>query len=243
VIRDPIGLCTREVRSAAGGELLVLPRVEALVVAGRGAGGSSVLAGLDEGPDVGRLEARAIELEIDGLRAHRRGSPASRIHWPTVARTGELVERRLVAGGDTAPLVVLDASRPSSADALDAAVRAAASLCWHLSRAGGCAVLLPGDRRPAQVEPERGWPQVHARLALVEPVGSPPPITAAHRAGAVFWVSARSAPALPAALRGQGARYLVGPAVRGNGAPAFLVASCEGRRFGGRAAGPARRAA
>ncbi|MDX6584140.1 MAG: hypothetical protein QOI10_3324 [Solirubrobacterales bacterium] len=243
VIRDPIGLCTCEVESEDGGELLILPRIEPLVVAGRGAGGSSVLAGLDEGPDVGRLDARAIELEIDGLRPHRQGSPASRIHWPTVARTGELVERRLVAGGDTAPLVVLDAGGPASSDALDLAVRAATSLCWHLSRTGGCAILLPGDRRPSEVEPERGWPQAHARLALVEPVSAPPPLAAVHRAGAVFWVTARARPVLPAAVRSSGVRYLVGPSVRGHGAPAFLVASCEGRRIGGRVANPLRRVA
>ena len=144
----------RAVESADPGELLVLPRIEPVVAAGGGAGGTraSVLAGLESGTAVSQVDARAIELEVDGLRAYRDGSPASRIHWPAFARTGELIERRLVAGADAAPLVVLDATRPESPEALDAAVRAAGSLCWHLARRGGCGMLLPDDRRPTEVE-------------------------------------------------------------------------------------------
>ncbi|HEY8002091.1 MAG TPA: DUF58 domain-containing protein [Solirubrobacterales bacterium] len=245
VVRDPIGLFTRVVSSDQIPELLVLPRIDAVVVAGRGAGGSSVLAGLEDGGAAGRLDSRAIELEVDGLRAYREGSPASRIHWPAVARTGELIERRLVAGADTAPLVVLDASRPSSPEALDAAVRAAASLCWHLAQAGGCGLLLPGDRRAAELETElRGWGQAHARLALVEEARTAPGLARAQRAGAVFWVTARSHPALPTGLRtASGPRYLVGPSVSGRGNPALLVSGCEGRRIGARASRPLERAA
>jgi uncharacterized protein (DUF58 family) len=245
VVRDPLGMRTRVAVSEDGGDLLVLPRIEPLVVAGRGSAGSSVLAGLDDGAGAGQLDARAIELEVDGLRAHREGSPASRIHWPTVARTGELVERRLVAGADTAPLVVVDAGSPASEGALDLAVRAATSLSWHLSQAGGCALLLPGDRRPSEIEADlRGWPQAHTRLALVEAGRVPPTLGPMQRAGAVFWVTARERPALPAAIRaGSGARYLVGPLVRGTGQPTFLAAGCEGRRIGARSAGVARRAA
>jgi uncharacterized protein (DUF58 family) len=245
VVRDPLGMRTREAVSDDGGELLVLPRIEPLVVAGRGSAGASVLAGLDDGPGAGRLDARAIELEVDGLRAHREGSPASRIHWPTVARTGELVERRLVAGADTAPLVVVDAGRPASEHALDLAVRAATSLCWHLAQEGGCALLLPGARRPSEIEADlRGWAQAHTRLALVDAGRVSPALGPLQRAGAVVWVTARERPVLPAAVRaGSGARYLVGPLVHGSGRPAFLVAGCEGRRLGARTAGAVRRAA
>ena len=244
-VRDPLGLCTRVVVSDTATEMLVLPRIDPVLVAGRGAGGSSELAGLEDGGAGGQLDARAIELEIDGLRPYRQGSPASRIHWPAVARTGELIERRLVSGADSAPLVVLDGSQPASGAALDAAVRAAGSLCRHLAEAGGCAILLPGDRRPAQVEPElRGWAQVHARLALVERTGAAPVLAPAQRSGAVFWVTARARPSLPAALRtASGPRYLVGPSVGGRGIPTLLVSGCEGRRIGARASAPAERAA
>ena len=93
----------------------------------------------------------AAELDLEGLRPYRQGTPASRIHWPAVARSGEMLERRLSADGDTAPLVVLDASRTPTEEALDHAVRAAASLCLHLARRGGCALLLPGCGRAASL--------------------------------------------------------------------------------------------
>jgi uncharacterized protein (DUF58 family) len=202
--------------------------------------GAGLVAGIEEGAASGRLDARAIELEVDGLRAYREGSPASRIHWPAVARTGDLIERRMVAGADAAPLVVLDASRPADDAALDAGVRAAGSLCWHLARAGGCGILMPGDRRPTEVESElRGWPTVHARLALVEAETAAPALAQARRLGSVFWVTARFNPALPAPLRaGTGPRYLVGPHVAGRGIPTLVVSGCEGRRVGARSTRP-----
>jgi uncharacterized protein (DUF58 family) len=240
VVRDPLGLRTRTVESAERPELIVLPRIDPVVVGGRGAVGAGLVAGIEEGAAPGRLDARAIELEVDGLRAYREGSPASRIHWPAVARTGDLIERRMVAGADAAPLVVLDASRPADEAALDAAVRAAGSLCWHLAHAGGCGILMPGDRRPTEVESElRGWPTVHARLALVEAASTAPALGQARRLGSVFWVTARANPALPAPLRaGAGPRYLVGPRVAGRGIPTLTVSGCEGRRVGARSTRP-----
>ena len=237
-VSDPLGLWSRAVESEDPGELLVLPRIEPVLTAGRGAGGRrpSTLAGLEDGAAASKLDARAIELEVDGLRAYREGSPASRIHWPAVARTGELLERRLIAGADAAPLVVLDASQPEASDALDTAVRAAASLCVHLASAGGAAALLPGDRRPAEIEPDLlSWPAVHVRLALVEAGGPPPPVSRTIRSGAVFWVTAAANPTLPQALRSGGApRYVVAPSRPSVAAPAFTVAGCDGRLAGAR---------
>jgi uncharacterized protein (DUF58 family) len=237
-VRDHLGLWRRTVASEDPGEVLVLPRVEPVLTAGRGAGGSrpSALAGLEDGAAASKLDARAIELEVDGLRAYREGSPASRIHWPAVARTGELIERRLVAGADAAPLVVLDASAPASEEGLDAAVRAAASLCVHLAGTGGCAALLPGDRRPTEIEADlRTWAHVHARLALVESGGPPPPVSRTIRSGSVFWVTAATRPALPQALRTAVApRYVVAPSAGAGDRAAFTVAGCDGRLFGTR---------
>ena len=244
-IHDPLRLWVRALESHEPGELLILPRIHPVIVDGRGAGGSRL--GMRAGAAVGAgsgADAHAIELEVDGLRAYREGSPASRIHWPAVARTGELVERRLVAGADSAPLVALDSSRPAGAAELDAAVRAAASLCIHLAARGGCAALLPGDRRPTEVEPElRGWPHLHARFALVEPA-PPPVLSGAPRGGAVFWVTARARPALPAPLRAAGpaGRYLVAPAGARGGRPSFAVGGCEGFSFA-KGARPPREAA
>ena len=235
-LRDPLGLYCRAIESDPPGDLLVLPRIEPVIIAGRGAGGAwpSLLGGVEEGAAASRLDARAIELEVDGLRAYRDGSPASRIHWPAVARTGELIERRLIAGADAAPLVVLDATRPAGSDALDAAVRAAASLCVHLAGRGGCGALLPGDRRPTEVEPDlRAWQHLHARFAVVEAGGPLPVLSRAPRSGSVFWVTAQASPRVPAQLRGAigGQGFLVSPAGSGS-RPVFAVGGCEGRPLG-----------
>src|SRR4051812_44918909 len=214
VVRDPLGLCVREVRGSDSDEVLVLPRVEPVQAAGGGsAAGASPHAG--SGARLRpRIEGSAAELEIDGLRPYREGAPASRIHWPTVARSGEVLERRLVADLDSAPLVVMDAAQPASDEALDAAVRAAASLCVELARSGGCSLLLPGERRPVALGPDLGaWPHAHARLALVQPGPAVAPAGRAPRTGGIFWVTAASARRPPRALArlAAGARYLGSP--------------------------------
>ena len=240
-VRDPLGLHERRLESADPGECLVLPRIEPVLAAGRGAdaGRGSVLAGVEDGNGQSPLDLRAIELEVDGLRRYREGTPASRIHWPSVARNGELIERRLIS--DSVPLIVLDAWRPDSDEALDRAVRAAGSLAFQIAAAGGCGLLLPAERRPAELDSGlANWPSVHARLALVEASASAPTPTRALRSGAVFWVAARAAAKLPKLLEaGSAPRYLVvpaaGPAARVRGPLAFTVSGCDGIKLRARA--------
>jgi uncharacterized protein (DUF58 family) len=238
VIRDPLRLDAVERDGGDHEELLVLPRIEPVEpVRAGGAGAGIRQAGVGEHGVAGRrLDASSAQLDIDGLRPYREGAPASRIHWPTVARTGDMLERRLVADLDSAPLVVLDASSPASEDALDAAVRAAGSLCVHLARAGGCAILLPGERRPTEVGTGLGgWPQVHARLALVEAEDGVSAGARAPRGGTVFWVCAAGPRHLPRPLRRltAAARYRVGPAPLPGYRAVFTVAGCTGQLLDG----------
>ena len=237
-IADPLGLAAREIRSDPA-ELLVLPRVEAPTGMGdRHSGGAGAQT------DGSALAVQGAELELDSLRPYREGAPASRIHWPTVARSGVMMERRLVADSDSRPLVVLDTRRPASEEALDAAVRAAASLTVHLARQGGCSLLLPGDRRPTEVDPElRSWPQLHVRLALAEAGDNAPFAGRLERLGAILWVTAMAAAAAPPGLAraAAGARFLVTPAPIEGRSAAFAVAGCQGYKIGARSSG--RRAA
>jgi uncharacterized protein (DUF58 family) len=232
-IRDPLRIYSRELVGATGGEVLVLPRIEPVTAPGGGGAGAGEQGGLGVDPGVlgRRLDASLAELEIDGLRPYRDGAPASRIHWPTVARRGEMLERRLVAELDSAPLIVLDPSAPSGEEALDKAVRAAASLTVHLAEHGGCAILLPGDRRPIELGHDlHGWSSVHARLALVEP--GPPPSAASlgPRGGAVMWVTGADLRQAPRALERlpAAARIVVLPSVLPGVRPLFEVAGCTG---------------
>src|SRR4051794_7298931 len=229
-IRDPLGLAARTLSSEPA-EVLVLPRVEPLGIDAHG-----VTSGL--GREASRLSAHAAELELDSLRPYREGAPASRIHWPTVARRGEMVERRLIADVDLRPLVVVDPRRPPSEQALDKAVRAAASLCVHLAETQGCSLLLPGDRRASDIEPDlRSWAPLHARLALIEADDQAPVAGRIERAGAVFWVAAGALGPPPGIARAAAAlRFLVTPAVIEGQRPEFTVAGCGVHRLGRRGA-------
>jgi uncharacterized protein (DUF58 family) len=170
-------------------------------------------------------------MELDVLRPYRPGAPATRIHWPTLARTGELMERRFVADPRARPLIVVDSHEPVGERELDAAVRAAASLAYHLARHGGCAILLPNDRRPTLLRQDmRSFAEVHARLALLEPASSFPALARRPGAGPVVWVTASHAvPSLPARM---GAGWIVAPHPLAAGAPAeFRVGGCIGQRL------------
>ncbi|CAN5459213.1 hypothetical protein BH10ACT11_BH10ACT11_02280 [soil metagenome] len=169
-ISDPLQLWSRSLRTREAAELLVVPRtfeVEVPHLAGQGRAGRGGRRATQAVSNAGR-DAAAVDFEIDGVRSYREGTPASRIHWPSVARGGEVVERRLIAGSDSLPLLVLDAAAPIDEESLDRAVRAAASLCLAFCRNRGCAVLLPGARRSTELDQRLGrWPEVLQRLAVV----------------------------------------------------------------------------
>ena len=119
-------------------------------------------------------------------------------------------------------------------------MRAAASLCVHLARAGGCALLLPGDRRPTVLEPTLvGWPHLHVRLALVDDRAGAERRRAGRRAaGPLLYVAARHPARAPRALSHAvgGGRYLIVPG--GDGLPERVPGERRTeRRAGGRARG------
>jgi uncharacterized protein (DUF58 family) len=186
-------------------ELLVLPRTERVRWA-PGAGEKwRRAAGTASVEPLGATE-------VDGLRPYRHGTPASRIHWPALARGAGLLERRLRADTDSRPLVVVDARGGGPPEHLDAAVRAAASLVLELGGRVGCGLLLPGEHRPLEVEPDlTAWPIAQARLALVEggPDTRAPGLAPGARSAQVVYVAATPMGRLPAGLAAAGVRVAV----------------------------------
>jgi uncharacterized protein (DUF58 family) len=222
VLRDPFGLAQRVIGGARVDEVLVLPRVLPV----------RATAGVGEGVTAHARAAliAAAETEIDGLREHREGSPASRIHWPTVARGAGLMERKLISEADSRPLVVLDPRAPASQDALDAAVRAAASLTVHFARRSGCGLVLPGDRRALTIDADLlAWPQAHVRLALMGDTAGPALSAAQNRRGLVVFVAARVVDRPPRGLgRTPGGCLLVVPGAIAGRRAVLEVAGCHG---------------
>jgi uncharacterized protein (DUF58 family) len=233
VLRDPLELARAVVRGGGAQELLVLPRTTPVAFGG-GRG--------DDGRSAHGLAALlgAAPTDVDGVQPYREGTPASRIHWPSLARGVGLMERRLRVESDARPLVVLDARADgddvASRHDLDLAVRAAASLTLALARAGGCALLLPGDRKPAAIDEDlSGWSHAHVRLALVQGgAASPSPALSATglRRGALLYISARRIERLPTAARAiaRGDAVVVVPGKLDGREPLFGVAGCSGYR-------------
>lgn len=148
-VRDDLGLFWRRLSSGEPRVVLVLPAPAKVEDGGRGSG-SDPLG----------------DPEPDGLRSYSRGTPASRIHWPSVARGGEWQERHIITAPRGAPLVIVDLAGAPSEAAVDWALRAAAGRIYELARAGGCRVLLPGERVPTQVgNVAASWQAIHRRLA------------------------------------------------------------------------------
>jgi uncharacterized protein (DUF58 family) len=253
IVRDPLDLARVQTQGSGPGQpLLVLPRTEPVrwLTADRG----RRFELLDGHASSDALAA----VDIDGLRAYRPGTPASRIHWPAAARGAGLIERRLRADGDARPLVVLDArflaapapgtpalSGPPAAR-LDAAVRAAASLVLEFARGGGCGLLLPGEQRPTAIDRELiSWPAAYARLAVVSggPGARAPALgNPGARLGPVVYVAAEPPARLGATLATSRNAVLVVPreelvggrprGVRGNMLATLDVSGCRGFALG-----------
>lgn len=243
-VSDPLELARVSTHNdAAPQRILVLPRVEPV----RWRSGERALR--FDGVDGDQASELMAAVDLDGLRPYRVGTPASRIHWPALARGAGLIERRLRADGDNRPLVVLDSRLAgASEELLDAAVRAAASLALDLGRAGGCGLLLPGDQRPTAIDPElKRWPGAYRRLALVTPrasTGTPVLGGMRGRSAPVIYVTPTPSERIAAALTstGSGTTVLVVPdaevvqgrprGVRGRMRATFEVCGCRGFALG-----------
>jgi uncharacterized protein (DUF58 family) len=230
VVRDPLGLWQRRLDSDEPLDLVVLPRVDPVRWAGHGAEPRGQSPGSGHASDAVSRRGGPAQFEVDGLRPYQDGSPASRIHWPAVARTGEMIERRLVAGGEPRPLVVFDPRGAADPAHRERAMRAAASLCVELGRSGGCDLLLPGERRPFTIDPAlRSWPEAHVRIAVSDP-NAAPTLLAALRGSAVLWVTAGRG--LPSSLRGLRAGSFVITPTGSRRVAAFRVSGCFGYPVG-----------
>ncbi len=164
-VSDPLGLArgTRAARHSVG-TLLVLPRTEPVrwLDSGLAPSGTGAPIGLMAGPQT---------IDIAGLREYRPGTPATRIHWPALARGSELLERVFATETDRVPLLAVDprCGNPSAdAPLIDVVVTAAASLTLALATSGGVDLLLPGTPTPLRItESLAGWPAALRALALM----------------------------------------------------------------------------
>jgi uncharacterized protein (DUF58 family) len=130
---DPFGLARVRVRVDGREPLVVLPEVEDLTTPPEAASGASV------GASRARQLLRAGD-EYYTMRGYQQGDDLRRIHWPSVARTGDLMIRQDEATKRAAGVLFVD-NRESSLGqshgaAFERAISAAASVGMLLANAG-----------------------------------------------------------------------------------------------------------
>ncbi|HEY7468023.1 MAG TPA: DUF58 domain-containing protein [Acidimicrobiia bacterium] len=159
---DPLGLAEVIAGSGPVDRIVVYPAVEEL-------NGFPIIRGQDPAMQASRPEhARRGGEDFYTLREYQRGDDLRRVHWPSSAKTDELMIRQLETPWQSRALVLLDvrASGYESQEGFEKAVSGAATIVTHLIGSGFDADLWAGDAEP--IDASRYGPAME-RLALVQP--------------------------------------------------------------------------
>lgn len=150
---DAFGLSRRRVVLEGREELLVTPEIEDLRAPSEAAIGSSI------GGARSRQLLRAGE-EYYTMRGYQEGDDLRRIHWPSVARTGDLMIRQDEASRRAGGLIYLDSREallgPARGPAFERAVSAAASVGALFAR-NGFSLQIGADETPIHPVTEEGF--------------------------------------------------------------------------------------
>lgn len=159
---DPLGLAETRLPTGPVDRIVVYPALEEL-------SGFPIVRGQDPAMQASRPEhSRRGGEDFYTLREYQRGDDLRRVHWPTSAKTDELMIRQLETPWQSRALVLLDVRDASyeSRDAFEKAVSGAATIVTHLVGSGFDADLWAGDAEP--IDASR-YGSAMERLALVQP--------------------------------------------------------------------------
>jgi uncharacterized protein (DUF58 family) len=159
---DPLGLAETSAGTGPIDRIVVYPAVEEL-------SGFPIIRGQDPAMSVSRPEhARRGGEDFYTLREYQRGDDLRRVHWPSSAKTDELMIRQLETPWQSRALVLLDVRSSSyeSDEGFEKAVSGAATIVTHLVGSGFDADLWAGDAEP--IDATR-YTSAMERLALVQP--------------------------------------------------------------------------
>jgi uncharacterized protein (DUF58 family) len=164
-VADPFDLVRHRIEFADRHDLIVYPEVEPLEALHL----ASPIGGAGESSS--RQLFRTGE-EFYTMRHYEIGDDLRRIHWPSTARSGELMIRQDETARRSAAVVFLDTRRNATGrvrEGFEKAVSAAASVGVLYLKAGYVVRLATPDLPPQQVTTE----QFLETLALVQPSRSP----------------------------------------------------------------------
>jgi uncharacterized protein (DUF58 family) len=159
---DPLGLAELPAPQGSVDQLVVYPTVEELT-------GFPVVRGQDPTLAAARPEhAQRGGEDFYTLREYQRGDDLRRVHWPSSAKTDQLMIRQLETPWQSRALVLLDVRSNvyESAEAFETAVSGAASVVTHLVGSGFDADLWAGD--PNAIDATK-YASAMEKLALVQP--------------------------------------------------------------------------
>lgn len=159
---DPLGLAELPTSPGPVDQLVVYPTVEKLT-------GFPLVRGQDPSMAASRPEhAQRGGEDFYTLREYQRGDDLRRVHWPSSAKTDQLMIRQLETPWQSRALVMLDVRSGvyESAEAFETAVSGAASVVTHLVKSGFDADLWAGD--PNAIDATR-YGAAMEKLALVQP--------------------------------------------------------------------------
>ncbi|HEX4930182.1 MAG TPA: DUF58 domain-containing protein [Gaiellaceae bacterium] len=170
-IDDPFGLARAEVDLAAGGALLVYPRLVALDRLFSESG-----AHAQDGRRM--LLRRPSGYDLHSVREYEQGESLRKVHWRTTAKRGQLMVRELEDAPRDEIAVLLDADAQAvSGESFDVQVRAAGSILRAHAAHGRRAVLAinSASRPSARVSSlDGGWLVALGLLADAQPDGIRP---------------------------------------------------------------------
>ena len=170
-IDDPFGLARVEVDLAAGGALLVYPRLVALDRLFSESG-----AHAQDGRRL--LLRRPSGFDLHSVREYEQGESLRKVHWRTTARRGQLMVKELEDAPRDEIAVLLDADAGAvSGESFDVQVRAAGSILRAHAAHGRRAVLAvnSASRPSARVSSLDGeWLAALGLLAEAKPDGTRP---------------------------------------------------------------------
>jgi uncharacterized protein (DUF58 family) len=179
VLGDSLALWSRASIVAPAVELTVYPAVEPVAPLPHSRG---------DDPTAGAPRPAAVGPsgeDFYGLRPYQLGDDLRRVHWPSTARTGELVVRQLERPWQGRATVLLDVRATSHSEAtFEAAVSAAASILLASFQNGALVRLATSDGTDSGIAAGHGhFEAILEHLAVVEtgPAGAMPSVVAGLR--------------------------------------------------------------
>jgi uncharacterized protein (DUF58 family) len=173
--QDPFGLMARRITVAPPAHVIVYPAPAEMSRDERVPGAHPL--GRGPSPTAGTTHALSGD-ELSGLRPYEPGDRLTRLHWPSLARSGELVVREFVEprAGSLSLLVDL---RPSAhvGDSIEKTIARAAGYGIAALEKGLTVELCTSTGDRMVIPPGRGGRQTMLRaLALLGPASAPPAV-------------------------------------------------------------------